>query len=213
MHVSEVASRWIKNIHEFLSEEQRLVVKVLHVDKEKNQIDVSLRRVCEEEKRNKQESVKRAARAQKLLQFALQKSKSPFKFGELCLKLEDVYGEAYAALEEVLENDDALANVQIPEALKKEIIEVVRKSIKKAKVCVSAELMLKCFASEGLEQIKHALSISEPDTVIYYSGAPHYKLNVFAPDYKTANKKMENTIAKIRSRIKKDCVFDYKVLE
>ena len=51
LHVSEVAPRWIKNIHEFISEGQRHVVKIYHIDREKNQIDVSLKRVSEEEKK------------------------------------------------------------------------------------------------------------------------------------------------------------------
>jgi translation initiation factor 2 subunit 1 len=45
LHVSEVAPRWIKNIHEFISEGQKHVVKVHHLDKEKNQVDISIKRV------------------------------------------------------------------------------------------------------------------------------------------------------------------------
>lgn len=212
-HVSEVASRWIKNIHEFISENDKLVVKVLRVDREKGQIDVSIRRVNEEEKRNKLESVKRASRSDKLLGLALTKSKSPLKLPELTVKLEEVYGEAYAALEDALENDAALADVQIPDILKKEIIDIVRKSIKKAKVSVSAELTLKCFGADGINHIKKALSLSEPDVTVLYLGAPHYKLEVFASEYKDANKKLEKLVAKIRDSLEKDCTLEYKVAE
>ena len=213
LHVSEVASRWIKNIHEFISENDKLVVKVLRVDREKGQIDVSLRRVNEEEKRNKLESVKRGARSEKLLQLALAKAKTPMKVPELSLKLEEVYGEAYAALEEALENDDALKDVQIPDELKKEIIDIVRKSIKKARVSVSAELSLRCFGPDGMEHVKKALSVSDPDATILYLGAPRYKLEVFSADYKDANKKLEKIIEKIRGAVGKDCVLEYKAEE
>lgn len=213
LHVSEVASRWIKNIHEFISENQKVVVKVLRVDREKGQIDVSLRRVSEEEKRNKLESMKRAARSDKLLQLALTKSKSTMNVDELSAKLSEFYGDAYAALEETLENDDALAEIKIPDTLKKEIIDIVRKSIKKAKVSVSAELILKCFGAHGIEHIRKALAISEPDAHLHYLGAPRYKLEVFSSDYKDANKRLEKIVKKIESGIGKDCTFEYKIEE
>ncbi len=213
LHVSEVASRWIKNIHEFLSENEKLVVKILRVDREKGQIDVSLRRVSEQEKRNKLEAVKRSSRSDKLLQLALSKSKSPMKLPELTLKLEEIYGEAYAALEEALEKDDALAEVPIPDALKKKIIEIVRKSIKKAKVSVVADITLRCFGPEGIEHIKKVLALNEPDVAIHYLGAPRYKLEVFSTDYKDANKKAEKILGKMRLGLGKDCAFEYKMEE
>lgn len=213
LHVSEVASRWIKNIHEFISENQKIVVRVLRVDREKGQIDVSLRRVNEEEKKNKLESIKRAARADKLLQFALTKSKSQMKLPELRAKIEEVYGEAYSAMESILESEDKLEEVKIPEELKKEIIEIVQKSIKKARVSMSAALTLRCFDPEGIEHVKKALGAGEEDVVFHYLGAPHYKMEVFSSDYKDARKKMEKALAAVNSRLGKDCIFEYKIEE
>ena len=43
IHVSEVAPRWIKNIHEFLKEGQRIVAKVHRFVPEKNLVEISLR--------------------------------------------------------------------------------------------------------------------------------------------------------------------------
>ena len=213
LHVSEVAPRWIKNIREFISEGQRVVVKILRVDREKSQIDVSLRRVSEEERKNKQESVKRAARVDKLLQIALTKAKSPITVLELVDVLAVKFGDAYGALEAVLETDDALADLKIDEALKAEIIDIVRKSIKKARVSAKAELTIKCFGSNGIESIKKAISIPDPDTAIRYVGAPHYYITVFAADYKTADKKLQKAIAAIEASMPKDCTFESKVEE
>lgn len=214
LHVSEVASRWIKNIREFVSENDKIVVKILHVDHEKGQIDISLRRVNEEEKRNKLESIKRTARSKKLLQLALQKSKVPMKLEDLSAKLEEIYGEAYWAFEAILENDNALAQVQLPEPLKKEIVEIVCKSIRKARVSVGAEFTLKCFGSKGIEDIKQLIGAAltnEQDIIIRYLGAPRYGLECFSSNYKDANKKLEKIINKLQSSIPKDCVFEYKV--
>ncbi|MFA5077042.1 MAG: translation initiation factor IF-2 subunit alpha [Candidatus Micrarchaeia archaeon] len=212
LHVSEVASRWIKNIHEFLSDNQKLVVRVLRVDREKGQVDVSLRRVNEEEKKNKLESIKRASRSDKLLAIALQKIKSPMKLPELAAKLEEVYGEPYAAMESIL-GGDTLAEVQIPEDLKKEIIDIVQKSIKRARVSIAAELTFRCFGPDGVAHITRALSVNDDDVKITYVGAPRYHLDVFASDYKEAKKRMDKVLAKISDGAGKDCVFEYSIAE
>ena len=45
LHVSEVASSWVRNIRDFVREGQKTVLKVLRVDTEKGHVDISLRRV------------------------------------------------------------------------------------------------------------------------------------------------------------------------
>jgi len=44
LHVSEIASSWIRNIRDFVREGQKVGLKVLRVDSEKGHIDLSLRR-------------------------------------------------------------------------------------------------------------------------------------------------------------------------
>ena len=53
LHISEISSRWVKNIRDHVRERQKVVLKVLRVDSEKRHIDLSLRRVNEREKREK----------------------------------------------------------------------------------------------------------------------------------------------------------------
>ena len=45
IHVAEVSSGWIKYIRDYVREGQKLVCKVLRVDKEKGHIDLSLKAV------------------------------------------------------------------------------------------------------------------------------------------------------------------------
>ena len=75
VHISEVAPRWIKNIHEFLHDGQKLVAKVYHLDLEKNQIDLSLKRVTESERKLKIEGNRREKRAEKLFEVAVKIAK------------------------------------------------------------------------------------------------------------------------------------------
>ena len=45
IHISEISSRWIKNIRNYVRIGQRVVLRVLRVDAEKGHVDLSLRRV------------------------------------------------------------------------------------------------------------------------------------------------------------------------
>jgi translation initiation factor 2 subunit 1 len=212
LHVSEVAPRWIKNIHEFLSENQKIVVKVLRVDASKGQIDVSLRRVNEQEKKNKLEAVRRQSRAEKLVQIALEKSGSKMPRDELLAILEEGYGEAFAGLEEIPEGG-VLADVELPKPLKDALIDIVSKSIKKARVSVCADVTLHSYSNDGISRIIDALTFSDPEIKVSYVGAPKYKLEYFAQDYKTAKKKLEQALSEASARGGKECVLEYKIEE
>jgi len=60
VHVSEVASGWIKNIRDYVREGQKVVCKVLAVDPKRKHIDLSIRRVKDSERRWKVQQLKRA---------------------------------------------------------------------------------------------------------------------------------------------------------
>ena len=61
LHVSEISSSWIRNIRDFVRENQKMVLKVLRVAPDKGHIDLSLRRVT---KRERIEKIKSAYRTE-----------------------------------------------------------------------------------------------------------------------------------------------------
>ena len=50
LHISEISSSWIRNIKDYIREGQKTVLKVLRVNIERDQIDLSLRRVSKRER-------------------------------------------------------------------------------------------------------------------------------------------------------------------
>ena len=148
LHISEVAPRWIKNIHEFISEGQRYVVKVHHVDRQKNQVDISIKRVNDEEKKRKLELVQNEKRGKKLLELALKSAKYT-KDPELIKKeIETHYDDVYSCFKEAsLNGDEALEGVDLPKAIKTNIIELAKKSIKKPVVQVDSVVELVPYVS------------------------------------------------------------------
>ena len=53
VHVSQVSSTWVKNIHNHAKANQIRAAKVLHIDTYKNQIDLSFNRVTSAEEKEK----------------------------------------------------------------------------------------------------------------------------------------------------------------
>src|SRR3989337_4504240 len=67
IHIAEVSSGWIKYIRDYVREGQKLVCKVLRVDRDKGHIDLSLKAVNEHQKREKIQEWKNEQKAEKLL--------------------------------------------------------------------------------------------------------------------------------------------------
>ena len=200
LHVSEVAPRWIKNIHEFISEGQRYVVKVHHIDREKNQVDVSIKRVSEEEKKLKLEMAQNEKRGTKLLELSIEAAKVPVDIAVARKEIEAHYGDLYSCFKEAsLKGEDALKKVEIPKALKAKIVEIAQKSIKKPVVEVHAIVTLVAYNPDGVDR-----------DVVPYLGAPRYKISLSAPDYKTGEKKLLGVLEHIKTYAQKNnCEFKF----
>ncbi len=211
LHVSEVAPRWIKNIHEFISEGQRLVVKVYRIDTQKNQVDVSLKRVSEEEKRKKQEQMRSEKRAEKLLELSVKESKTKLSVQEIQARLEGEFGNAFSAFQAAFENPKALDDIDLPDSLKAAIYDIAQKNIKKRVVEISAVVLLTCYDGDGIEKVKQGLSVKNKNVRIHYLGAPSYKVSVIGEAYKDAEKVLAKALEHIKDFAEKNnCDFDFK---
>lgn len=220
VHISEVAPRWIKNIHEFLHEGQKLVAKVYHLDLEKSQIDLSLKRVTESERKAKMEGSRREKRADKLFEVALKIAKST-KGEEMACRaaLDAKYGSLIDAIEVLSEKgEEALAGLKIEKGLAKALLEVASKNIKKTRAEINCALSLTSYASNGIEEIKRLLAtLKTPagvETHLLYLGAPKYQLRIVADDFKAADTAMESMMDALASEAKKcGASFEYSKIE
>jgi len=209
LHISEVAPRWIKNIHEFLSEGQRYVVKVHHVDHEKNQVDVSIKRVSEEEKKTKLELVQNEKKGAKLLELSIKAAGAKIDSAKARAEIEKHYVDVYSCFKEASEKGaDALKDIDLPKALKTEMVELAKKSIKKPIVEVSRTFTLVCYGGHGVQLLKDALK-STGTASVSYLGAPKYQLSLKGPDYKTVEKKLDRILEDIKAFAQKNhCDFE-----
>lgn len=212
LHVSEVAPRWIKNIHEFISEGQTHVMKVHRVDREKGQIDVSIKRVNDEEKKRKLEQVRTEKRAEKLLELSLQSSKASLNINEVRKAIEDHFGDLYSCFRQSMEEGEAaLKPLDLPKPLKSAIVDLAKKNIKRPTVEIGGTISLTCFGPNGVADLRKALDIESDNLKLLYLGAPYYKITVTGPDYKSVEKKLSGVVEQIKAFAQKNnCEFGFE---
>jgi len=204
LHISEVAPRWIKNIHEFLHEGQAVVAKVHNVIPEKSQVDISLKRVSDSERKLKLESVRHQKRADKLFEVATKQAKSTTDEAQAARKqIIAKYGDLLNAFEELsAKGEEALAGMKIEKGLFKALLEVGQKSMRKAKSEVHASFILQSYSPNGVDEVKNAIqSLAVPEgseLKITYLGAPRYQITLITgAEYKDANRMLDTVRKKL----------------
>lgn len=203
IHVSEIASTWIKNIRDFVKEGQKTVAKVLRVDPKKGHVDISTRRVNDAQKKSKMLEWKRAQKTDKLLELVAKKANKSLDdaYSEVGFKLEEKYGEIYSGLEEIsVSGEKALEGLNIPKPWVEPLSEVAKENISFSMAEVTGYVDLKSTAPNGVELIKRALIRARDENAagdatleIRYIGSPRYKIKVVAHDYKAAEEILKNT--------------------
>jgi translation initiation factor 2 subunit 1 len=217
LHISEISTGWVRNIERVAKPQQKLVLKVIRAEKSRREVDLSLRQVTNEEKRNKLIEWKHNERATTIMSMVKMKlAIDDNQFNETVVKMEKEYGTMYEALEAAAKKGEkAFASLEIPAPLEKEIVEAAKEKITSPKYEVGAIVEISSRASDGIQQIKDALdsaigASSTAEIRVTYVGAPRYRLRVIADDYKQADKVMNSSLERIQEGIGKHGTFSSK---
>jgi translation initiation factor 2 subunit 1 len=195
--ISEIATGWIKYIRDHIREGQKIVCKVLNVDRSRGHIDLSLKDVNEHQRREKIREWKNESKARKWLGFVAEQS------GEPITGIEDAifkrYGSLYPVFEDIVsEPETAVKKLGLSKKVLETLTKVAQENVKVPSVEVTGHLILTCTGPDGITVIKNALKKagaeqkgSDIDVELLYLGAPTYRIKVNAPDYKKAEKAIE----------------------
>lgn len=206
IHISEVSPGRIRNLRDFVKEEKKIVCKVLRINKEGN-IDLSLRRVTTNQKLKRVTEIKQEEKAEKLLQYIGEQLKKDLKkmYEEVGTKAIEEFGSLNNFFLEIVVNGRGIVdNLKLPKATADILFKIVKEKISTPEVKVSATISLKSFSPNGIVEIKHILLKYIKDNVnIIYLGAPKYRIEVTAPNYKEAEIKLKDSAESIVKEIKK----------
>lgn len=204
LHISEISSSWVKNIREHVREGQKTVLKVLRVEDAKLHVDLSLRRVSDKERKEKLLQWKQENRGRKLLGFAAEKMRvTPEEAYEKVGKLiEDKFENIYLGLEKAVESgEEVLIKCGVPSDWASVLTEIAQTKIKIPKVKIRGILELTTTKPEGVTVLKNVFAKARSlkkhegsDVRIFTIGAPRYRIEVTAGNYKEAEDLLERAV-------------------
>ena len=201
LHVSEVASRWVRNIRDYVREGQKVVLKVLRVQADKGQVDLSRRRVTKREKKEKLLLWKKDRKAESLLRTAAEKLNISFEeaYERAGAPIEKAFGELHDGLEKTAKDGvEVLLELGVDKELAVTLEAIAKEKIQISLVNVKGILKLQNPKSDGVllikKTLKQAKDVGEAegaDVSVYLVSPPKYRIVVSAEDYKSAENILE----------------------
>ena len=203
--MSEIAPGRIRNIREYVIPKKKIVCKVLRISQSGN-IDLSLRRVTQKEKKEVREQYKKEKSYISILRSVL---------GEKVEKIIEEISQqerVYEFLQEAKENPKKLEKITGKDNAQK-ILDIL-KAQKQKKAIIKREISLTTTKSNGLELIKNILGeIKSPEVSedlkkssgeaeIKYLSAGKYTLKTESTDLKTADNKFKEIIKDVEKKAK-----------
>ena len=207
LHISEIAPGWIRSVNRFVKDGEKKVLLVKKVNIQRRDIDLSLKQVSNDQKKQKLKEVKKFEKGKTLLQNVQEKAELTDKEVE---KLEDsIYSKfdsVYDAFIEIGRN--GIESVKELKLAKKTIpiIEEICSKIKLPSVEIRGIMEITNNKSDGVEIIKKILlDVLKKDSTIdiTYLGAPKYRLSITSENFKAAEKSLKPIITEIQTNIEK----------
>lgn len=215
IHISEISSRWIKNIRNYVRIGQRAVLRVFRVDPVKGHVDLSLRKVNSAQKENRIKEWKYALKYENLLQFLVDETDLTLDdayelIGWPVLDNFDTYQEA---VEELKENGKKiLKSIQnVSEEYKEKFLKIINENVNISTVGITGKIKLSYDLENGIDLIKESLInarnvIESKETRhlrIHYLGAPFYRIEVVTKDYLDAENILSDALEVIEANVEK----------
>lgn len=216
LHVSEISTGWVRNIDRVAKVSQKLILKVIRVNRTRKEIDLSLRQVTNEERRAKVIEWKREERAIAIIDAVKNRLGMDDSHARaLRRRLEEEFGTLYTALETAArKGEKGLAPLQLTEGESKAIAEIAAEKIVPPRYEVGALVEVSSRSPEGIEQVKKTLiaaaSSQSAAVHITYAGAPRYRVRITADDYKQAEKALDAVVERIKDGVGKHDAFSFK---
>lgn len=201
IHISEVSSGWVKNIRDYVRENQKIVARVLRVNPKRGHVDASLKRIREDQRTKKIQQWKVEQKAEKFLDLAAKTLGKDLDtaYEEVGYKLMDNFGDIYGAFETASEEGESvLTDKEIGEKWAKTIVNIAKKNITPPEVHITGYVDIQTFDPNGVNIIRKALEAAEKkDVKVQYVGAPRYRITVKSTDYIQAEKDLKTATDRI----------------
>lgn len=203
--LSQVAPRWIKNIRNFVKQGQIKVGKVLYINTEKQQVDISFAVVSDTQERQKLNEWRQTKRVQQLIALlAKEIKKDPDTVWDSIVNpILEKYDSVYAAFKDIaIYGEDHIP--EIAKDLRNPLYEIIKNNIVIHEKEINEEIKLTTNDPNGIEKLKTVFANipkeKDLNAIITYIGNGKYLIKLKAIDYK----KIEKQLTKINEYLTKE---------
>jgi translation initiation factor 2 subunit 1 len=208
--ISEISTTWVRNIKDHAREGQKLVLKVLRVNAQRGEVDLSLRRVTGREKAEKMLEWKKSKKAEAILKSVMEKLSAD---ESTLTKTRDIILQQYDSVYEALEGsidqgEEVFTKAGITTDWAQALTENARLKIKVKRTTLTGTVELTSPKPDGINSIRAALLSAEKirpkgtEIKIYTIGAPKYRLEVTASDHSDAETVLKEAIDEAIASVK-----------
>jgi translation initiation factor 2 subunit 1 len=213
LSIREVATGYVRNIQRYVKPKQKVVLKVIKVNKPRKEVDTSLKQITGEERKSKLIEVKRNEKAAGFLDSIKARANlSDVQMKEIQDRILQNYDDVYMLFESVATKGIRDATTKL--AFGEEVLKAIEEESHKIRIPqneIRGIMEISSKKPDGIEIIKSVLidasegSKANPSTIsIAYIGAPRYRIAVKAENFKMAEKAMSRAVEKIQKGIEKN---------
>ena len=213
LSIREVATGYVRNIQRYVKPKQKVVLKVIKVNKPRKEVDTSLKQITGEERKSKLIEVKRNEKAAGFLDSIKARANlSDVQMKEIQDRILQNYDDVYMLFESVATKGIRDATTKL--AFGEEVLKAIEEESHKIRIPqneIRGIMEISSRKPDGIEIIKSVLidasegSKANPSTIsIAYIGAPRYRIAVKAENFKMAEKAMSRAVEKIQKGIEKN---------
>lgn len=198
VHISELSRTWVRKISAHIKVGQRVVARVLRVNPRLGQVDMSVKRVTESQKRAKMTELKQHQKAQSIFRvFAEQNKLDPnMLLEEIGNPLTMEYGTLYNSLLEIkTQGPNFLDQYDLTKKQRESLYELVSKSLETTTVSLIGGIKAVSFKPNAIDLIKSGFTKALNESMKKYPSskvdlsvisAPNYRLVIEAEDWRKA---------------------------
>lgn len=208
IHVSELARKWVRDVRDWVKKGEKIVCLVLRVNREKDQIGLSLKRVAENQKNRRLQAWKRDEKGEKLLKAMAKEREITLDeiYDKIGFDIQDNFKDMLEVFELFLrKGKDYIEERGVPPEWIKDIEKMAEEKITIPEMKMEEDVELRSFAPDGVEKIKKILlAISKNSEVsVRYISAPKYELSIVTKEPKEGEKILKKSMDEIKEQIEK----------
>lgn len=201
IHISEIASGWVKDIRKFVKKGQTVIAKI--VRKDGRGLLLSLKRVDKRQENERMKEYRLSQRAEKMLEMTAKDLNKTLDeaYEEIGYLLQENFGSMYEGFKTLVTNPEKINKINLPKEWVDALKPIAEKNIEQKDFEFRAMLKVRSLDPNGIETVKKILSKAEKSHLsVHYIAAPDYMVK-----YTTKHaKKGEKEFTEILENLSRD---------